>query len=52
MEFFTPEQYIASVEHGKRADFVTLHRFIKKALPDDKPEIVSGMIGYGVYHYK
>lgn len=48
----TPAEYIAAVDEAKRADLEALHRLIRKTLPDLKPCMVHGMIGYGPYHYK
>jgi len=50
--FTTPTQYIAAADEAKRVELTTLHRFIRAALPDHKPCIVHGMIGYGPYHYR
>jgi hypothetical protein len=50
--FTSPTQYIAAVDEAKRADLTKLHRFIRAALPDHKPCIVHGMIGYGEFHYR
>lgn len=48
----TPQQYIAAADEAKRAELTKLHRFIHAALPELKPCIVHGMIGYGLFHYR
>jgi hypothetical protein len=48
----TPEEYIAKIEEPRRDQIQQLHDFIRKAIPQQKPYIISGMIGYGSFHYK
>ena len=49
----TPDDYIEMISDPTRKDQIkTLHEFIKKTIPDEKPHIMSGMIGYGTFHYK
>lgn len=48
----TPEEYIAMIDEPRRSEIKTLHEFITKTIPDLKPHIMAGMIGYGTYHYK
>jgi hypothetical protein len=48
----TPAEYIAAADEAKRADLRALHELIRKTLPELKPCMVHGMIGYGPYHYK
>ena len=48
----SPAEYIAAADEAKRADLKALHQLIRKTLPDLKPCMVHGMIGYGPYHYK
>ena len=48
----TPEEYIAKIEEPRRSQIQTLHDFISKTVPEQKPHIISGMIGYGSFHYK
>lgn len=48
----TPEEYIANIAEPRRADVKEIHELIQKALPQLKPRIISGMIGYGSYHYR
>ena len=48
----SPAEYIAQIEEPRRTAIKALHAMITKALPDLKPSIQYGMIGYGSYHYK
>ncbi len=48
----TPTEYIAMIEEPRRTEIKKLHAFIKKTVPNLKPLIMSGMIGYGKYHYR
>lgn len=48
----TPEEYISMIDEPRRTAIQKLHEFIQKAVPDLKPYIIYGMIGYGKYHYK
>lgn len=48
----TPDEYIALIAEPRRSEIKTLHEFIQKTIPDLKPHILAGMIGYGTFHYK
>lgn len=48
----TPEEYIDQIEEPRRSQIQQVHDLIRKTVPDLKPHIMSGMIGYGTYHYK
>lgn len=48
----TPEEYIAMIEEPRRSEIHQLHDIIIKTIPEQKPYILAGMIGYGSYHYK
>src|SRR5688572_29359690 len=49
----TPEEYIAMIDDKSRREQIQkLHDLILKTVPDQKPFIISGMIGYGSFHYK
>jgi hypothetical protein len=48
----TPEEYISLIDEPRRSEIEKLHKLIQKTIPDLKPHIVSGMIGYGTYHYR
>jgi hypothetical protein len=48
----TPEEYIALIDEPRKSEIQKIHDFITKTIPDLKPRILSGMIGYGTYAYK
>lgn len=48
----TPKEYIATLEEPRKSQIEKLHKFITETVPDLKPFIIAGMIGYGSYHYK
>lgn len=48
----TPEKYISLIDEPRRGEIQKIHDFIRKTVPDLKPHIMAGMIGYGIYHYK
>ena len=48
----THEQYIDSVEEPKRTELKELHNLIRSTLPEFKPVMISGFMGYGPFHYK
>jgi len=48
----TPAQYLASLPAERRASLTVLHRAIVKAVPQLKPLIIHGMLGYGKFHYR
>lgn len=48
----TVDEYIALVPEERREIIQKVHGVITKAIPELKPHIVYGMIGYGTYHYK
>lgn len=48
----TPEQYIDSLDEPRRTQIQTLHDLIINTVPKQKPFLISGMLGYGKYHYK
>ena len=48
----TPEEYIASLEEPRKSEIIQIDSLIRKTVPNLKPYIISGMIGYGSYHYK
>lgn len=48
----TPEEYISLFPKEDQKELKALDSLIKKTAPDLKPHIVSGMIGYGSFHYK
>ena len=48
----TPDEYIAKIDEPRRGQIQLLHDLIRKTIPQKKPYIISGMIGYGSFHYK
>jgi len=48
----TPEEYIGMIDEPRRAHIEQLDKLIRKTVPDLKPHILAGMIGYGTFHYK
>lgn len=48
----TPDEYIAALAEPRRSEMQRLHDFIQSVIPDLKPHIMTGMIGYGSYHYR
>src|ERR1700704_460464 len=48
----TPDEYIAKIDEPRRGQIQQLHDLICKTIPQQKPYIISGMIGYGSFHYK
>ena len=48
----TPEEYLATLPEPRRQEMEEIHGFIQKTVPTLTPHILSGMIGYGTYHYR
>jgi hypothetical protein len=48
----TPEQYLAAVDAARRDDVMRLHQLIVENAPRLAPVIHSGMLGYGLFHYR
>lgn len=48
----TPDEYIEKLEEPRKSDVLKLHNLILKTVPNLKPYIETGMIGYGKFHYK
>jgi hypothetical protein len=48
----TPAEYIKMIDEPRRSEIKTLDALIRKAVPKLKRHIISGVIGYGKYHYK
>lgn len=47
-----PQEYIESIPEPRRQDVEKIHTLIQKTVPSLTPHILSGMIGYGTYHYR
>jgi len=48
----SPDAYFASLDEPRRSELAQLHALIRKTLPELKPFMHSGMVGYGRYHYR
>lgn len=48
----TPALYLDEIEEPRKSEMKAVHSLIRKAVPDLKPGMHAGMIGYGTYHYK
>jgi len=48
----TPTEYINSLEEPRKTEIKKLHSLICKTVPNLKPHMKYGMLGYGTYHYK
>lgn len=48
----TAEEYIAAQPEDRQTILNKVHQTILKAIPEQKPVIMYGMIGYGTYPYK
>jgi hypothetical protein len=48
----TVAEYLDAVAEPHREDARRLHRLIRSTVPKLKPFLISGMIGYGPYHYR
>ena len=48
----TVTEYLDRVAEPYRADARALHKLIRATVPELKPFVASGMIGYGAYHYR
>lgn len=48
----TPQEYIDLIDEPRKSQVKQIHELIRKTVPNLKPFMVSGMIGYGSFHYK
>lgn len=48
----TVAEYIAAVDDERRPDIVALDALIRRHAPKLEPVIMSGMLGYGPFHYR
>lgn len=48
----TPEEYLDSLDEPRRKHIQQMHEFIQATVPDLKPYMQAGMIGYGSHHYR
>jgi hypothetical protein len=48
----TPSDYLANLAEARRKILNAIHKAIRAAVPKLKPQIMHGMLGYGLYHYQ
>ncbi|MCX6620750.1 MAG: DUF1801 domain-containing protein [Acidobacteria bacterium] len=48
----TVAEYFEQIDEPRQSDVRALDALITKTVPELKPSIQAGMIGYGTYHYK
>lgn len=48
----TADEYIANLPEDRQSIVKKVHQTITRAIPKQKPRIISGMIGYGTYHFR
>ena len=48
----TPKEYIEMIAEPRKSEILKLFNFIQKILPNEKPFILVGMIGFVPFHYK
>ncbi len=48
----SPKDLIAKIPEPRRSQIEAIDALIRKALPDQKPIVLAGMLGYGPFRYK
>jgi uncharacterized protein YdhG (YjbR/CyaY superfamily) len=48
----THDAYIEALDEPRRSDVRALHELIRAAVPQLRPAMAHGMLGYGPYHYR
>ena len=48
----SPKEYIANLAEPRRTEIARLDRLIRKTVPELKPFLHAGMLGYGPFHFK
>lgn len=48
----TPSEYLDAIEEPRRTDVRKLYDLVRETLPDQAPQMHSGMIGFGVRKYR
>jgi len=48
----TPKEYLAKLDPPRQAEIKRIDKLIRQTVPEQKPFIVAGMLGYGRFHYK
>lgn len=48
----THDAYIDALDEPRRSDLRSLHELVRAAVPQLRPTMEFGMLGYGPYHYR
>lgn len=48
----TVDEYVSAIAEPRKSDIEALHGFIRGYMPEEKPQLVYSMIGYGMFPYK
>jgi hypothetical protein len=48
----TPKEYIAGLDEPRQTEIKRVDKLIRQTVPELKPFIVAGMLGYGPFHFK
>jgi hypothetical protein len=46
------EAYFSNLAEPRRSEALEVFRFVAAAVPDEKPYVQKGIVGFGVFHYK
>src|SRR5688572_22833374 len=52
LEVKTPREYIARLSEPRKTEIQRIDRLIRKTVPELKPFVIAGMLGYGPFRYK
>src|SRR5688572_2838509 len=52
LEVKTPREYIARLSEPRKSEIRRIDRLIRQTVPDLKPFVIAGMLGYGPFRYK
>jgi len=48
----TPKEYIAKLDEPRQTEIKRIDKLIRQTVPELKPFIIAGMLGYGPFHFK
>jgi hypothetical protein len=48
----TPKEYIAKLDEPRQTEIKRVDKLIRQTVPQLKPFIMAGMLGYGPFHFK
>ena len=48
----TPREYLAKLAEPRKSEIARLDKIIRATVPELKPFILAGMLGYGPFHYR